>query len=160
MTSAPTSSFDIPEAGVALRSGLTVPEVKKLRGPEGQRWKKNGAGRVMWSAAGVAELEAQLALTARANVKPEPVAGDQVRAFVVARVRTERVLHVVLEGEKYEPLRPRCLWLPQPVGLALFTPGMPILGRARAGREDLWDYEGNPAAPGKGRRFPRRRGHW
>lgn len=151
--------FDLPEAWVAGRVGLSLAELKSRRGPEGVLWKKTAHGRVMWSAAGVVRLEADLAQERGAEAGPEKIPAADREAFLVARVRNARALHVVRDGEAYDPSRPRVVWLPRPLG-RLFRPGMRVLARPRPRKPWVWDYEGNPESPSGGRRFPRRVGQW
>jgi hypothetical protein len=158
MTNAPTP-FDVPESDVAQKTGLSFSDVKKARGPKGRRWEKTANGRVMWCSAGVAELERQMAKESHSEAAPEQHPKNRPEAYVVARIRTLRVLHVIKPGESYNPAHPLCVWLPQPRGI-LFRPGMKVAARKRAGQPNVMDFEGNPGAPEKGRRMPRKVGFW
>ncbi len=161
MTSADSSQFTIAETALLHRTGISAFELKKWRGKtvRGEHWERAHAGRYLWSESGVARLLAllhPLPETAPAAVLEKMPPSE---TLTVVRARTTRVLHVIREGQIHDPTHPLCLWLPQPRG-RLFLPGIKVLGRLRSGREDLFDFEGNPAAPEKGRRFPRRIGTW
>jgi hypothetical protein len=159
MTSADFDDFTIPESTLMQRTGISAFELKKWRGKtvRGEHWERGGSGRYLWSESGVAALQALLS----PGMSPEPVLEKMPAATVltVVRARTPRVLHVERAGQPHDYKHPICLWLPQPRA-RLFLPRMLVLGRLRPGRDDLYDFEGNPAAPEKGRRFPRRIGTW
>ena len=159
MTSAQTSEFMIPESLLLQRVGLSSGDLKKLREKtaRGEHWDRGAGGRYFWSESGVAALMALLHTEPPAASLMPPMPACVV--LTVVRARTPRVLHVVATDSVYDPKRPLCLWLPQPRA-RLFLPGMKVLGRQRPGRDDLFDFEGNPAATEKGRRFPRRIGTW
>lgn len=82
-----------------------------------------------------------------------------VETLTVARVRTDRVLHVTRPGQTYNPNAPLHVWLPRPLG-RLFRPGMAVAAKKRAHDDTVFDYEGNPESPTAGRKFPRRVGVW
>ncbi len=104
-------------------------------------------------------LEEQVALEAGAAAEREPAPAQEVVKLTVVRSRTHRVLHVVLEGERYDPNTPRHVWLPRPMAM-MFRRGMEVLGREMADQPRVYDYEGDPGHPDKGRKFPRRAGEW
>jgi hypothetical protein len=150
--------FCLTETDVAQKTGLTPDEIQKRRGPAGERWiKKNG--RMIWSALGVLSLEEELATEAHTKAALEAPQEPALEAFLVARIRNPRALHIVRKGQAYESLRPLWLWLPQPKSF-LFRPGMEVLGTPRPGQSHVWDFAGNPQSPEKGRRMPRRPGQW
>ncbi len=154
MTSDP-SPFTISEQAVAQRTGLALDEVRDHR-TEG--WCIPGPrGRWLWSESGVVALE--LGLSEKNGALPEPQPISDVETFTVARVRTERVLHVVRPGDTYNPAAPLHVWLPRPRG-RMFLPGMSVAAKKRAHDATVFDYEGNPAALSAGRKFPRRVGVW
>ena len=153
------NSFTISEGTVIQRTGISPEILKKNRGPQGGGWEKGPNGRVMWSDAGIEALEKLLAAEAGSPAEPEPVLVQEVVRLTVVRVRTARVLHAVLDGETYDPFQPRHIWLPQPRAI-LFRKGMGVLGRERKDQPRVYDFEGSPANPEKGRKFPRRPGVW
>lgn len=158
MTSGPVGLFQISEALVAERLGVSLDDVKKLRSRhrEGLDWCRGPNRRILWSVSGI---ESAYSLVTAEKNPPRANVLDATATFQVVRARTERVLHIVVPGQSYDHRAPVCMWLPQPKA-HLFRPGMKVLGRKRAGRDDLWDYEGNPDEPEKGRRFPRKIGVW
>jgi hypothetical protein len=155
-------TFNTPESEASHLLGVPIAEVKKLRQDlsDGVSWKKMASGRTLWSDLGVARAEALLARGASLVLAGPPLPPSEKKALTVARVRTPRVLHVVEEGQTYDPARPVHLWLPKPAG-KWFLKGMKVLGRLRGnGTPAIYDYEGNPDHPLGGRRFPRRVGQW
>ena len=152
-----TGDFKVPEEEVARQTGLSLKVLRTMRGQEGDWFKKGAAGRILWSPDGVAALESRLAQKNAAEATPEPKNAPQADTFTVVRMRTPMVLHVVAEGETYDPLHPRCVWMPK-AGAPLFRPGMKLLATHR--QEHLWDFAGNPERPELGRRLPRRAGRW
>jgi hypothetical protein len=155
-------TFNTPETEASQFLGVPIAEVKKLRQDltDGVSWKKMAAGRILWSVLGVARAEALLARRASLALLGSQIPTSEKKALVVARVRTPRVLHVTEEGQVYDPAHPAYLWLPRPAG-RWFIKGMKVLGRLRGnGTPTVYDYEGNPAQPLGGRRFPRRVGQW
>ena len=120
MTSAP-SDFNLSEQQVAQRTGLALDEVRASRAAD--RCQPGPRGRWLWSEKGVLALEA--AISEKTGALPEPQPATAVETLVVARVRTERVLHVVRPGEAYNPSAPLHVWLPRPRG-RMFKPGMTV----------------------------------
>ena len=153
MTSA---TFDLPESVVADRTGMALDEVKSQRTE--LRCRKNGRS-WFWSAEGITDLEKTLAAACAPQVAPAEPEKNGPQSWAVVRRRTPRVLHVVREGEPYNPALPTCVWLPRPVA-HLFVPGMVIAALPRLGNPMVWDYAGHPDPAMRHRRFPRRAGKW
>jgi hypothetical protein len=121
-------------------------------------WGKTAGNRIQWSSAG-AEALARLLSPPDTLIPPLEKLAPDTLTLTVIRGRTPRVLHVKRDGQPADPARPLCVWLPQPKA-RLFLPGMRVLAQPRPGRDDLFDFAGNPAAAAKGRRFPRAIGRW
>lgn len=151
-----TAEFNIPQKLVSARLGLGVKEMRARRGPENQWWIK-AYGAVFFSEAGVKALQESLAASVSAVAEPEPMK-DETDWYTVARVVNYKVLHVVRNGDVYDPRTPTIVWLPKPFGF-LFAPRMRVKAIPRNGRDGLLDYKGGERG---GRRvaYPRARGKW
>lgn len=150
--------FVVPDEAVRQRLGLSRAQLRKTRGPAGVRWALRGRS-ILWSEQGVLAAEREIMDASGATVDEVDVKKPALEVFVVARVRTRSVLHVVTDGVLYDPAHPTQVWVPK--GAAdLFVPKMRLLAAQRPGVPHLFDFMGNPDRPEKGRRLPRRKGRW
>ena len=106
-------------------------------------------------------------ISAEKAAPPEPVAfvvstlPDGV--FVAIVVRAQGYANDALVLARREDAEPKADSLRVMVGKGrrhLFRPGMRLLCRPRFGVAGIFDFEGNPDLPEKGRRWPRRPGTW
>lgn len=159
MPSAPTpldeQTFGLGEDSVAAAVGISRKEVAGRRGPEGVRWFYGANRRILWTQGGLEALQAELAAE---NGAPGPAAGPgqavETLTVLQGRLRNRRVLLAY----RADPGQRITVYLGSNGDGSLFLPGMKILARPLRGA--AWVFEGNPEAPERGRRMPRRIGRW
>lgn len=148
-------TFGLPEEAVAELVGVNRDEIRRRRGPQGLRWAYGANRRVLWCAAGVQALQEELGPKNGGPVAPEALPCAPATLTVVGcRFPNQRVL-IAHRGDSAERLT---VYLGANGDNTLFLPGMTILARPLRGA--AWLFEGNPAAPEKGRRMPRAVGRW
>ena len=107
------------------------------------------------------------------EISAEKAPATEPAAFVVSRLPDGVFAAVVVRAQGYandalvlarrEDGEPQADSLRVMVGKGrrnLFRPGMRLLCRPRFGTAGIYDFEGNPDLPEKGRRWPRRPGTW
>jgi hypothetical protein len=152
--------FNVPEPEVARRLGLTLDDVRERRGVKGADWNAVGRGhRMFWTEAAVMALAAHLAAThekrAPIGLLPDP---DRLVVVELTRTRTvnDRIVIGRIEGgNSFDPL---VTVVVGPGRSQWFLPRMRVMARRQYG--SVYNFEGNPDKPEKGRVWPRSPGRW
>lgn len=164
-----TNIFIVYEPEVARRLGITIDDVRERRGVRGEDWQQVGRGhRVAWTEAAVQKAAALLDPSATEKAAPA-ASGEEggpvslvpkpVAPVVVELTRTRMPNTRIVMGRVRGEEGGAEVTVIVGVGKALlFTRGMAILARRREGA--LYDFEGNPDRPDRGRAWPRTPGRW
>lgn len=178
-------AFVLSESDVAAILSLPKWLVREKRGPEGERWAYGPRRSVMWCLLGMEALRSQIGAACPPGEAPPPIPerlnamsrhllappvenaaplpdGVQVLEVMGCRFPNRTVMHCIDPAS--DPLLGGLYRAPKVVHVrdaGRFVPGMRILARRRTGRQsNIFEFAGNPAAPGAGARLPRQIGVW
>lgn len=175
-----TGPFILTEQQVALRLGVAATWVREHRGEIGIDWSKD-QGRVLWTEAGLARLNAILEHASRPSGSPQDgperksapcilpgnenppcgasalAAAEKNAAVTLTVARSGFINTRVLLARSAGSERLLTVWV---TDSRRFQPGLSILARPWPGRPNVFTFAGNPENPAAGPREPRRKGVW